>query len=125
MKDANNGTNDLSVNAKELKELLVFGLLMGDGFAEVTEDGKFKFFELLKFKKAAKALIPAFKGLGNPMSRVKALTKDELQQLTTFVIDEFGVVNDNLEDLIIRTLTHACSLVELAKDWKGLLQKKK
>ena len=108
----------MAVGIKELKELVKFGLKLGEALGKALEDGKINLVDALKFLPVLKDLKIALEGASEIPAELKDLDEAELQELKVFIKDEFNLPDDALEAKIEMGLEVAVSLISLALGFK-------
>lgn len=108
---------EFSQDYTELRELLAFGFNFQDALVRSLEDGKIDFTDIGNLWPLATSAGPAFKGVGNPISRLAALTDEERIALIDFARTRFDLTDDMLELLIEDTVREVFGDYLVAKRW--------
>lgn len=96
---------------KELKELVGFGLSVGELIAGLA-DG-FGFDDVKKAIDAAKLAAPAFKDAHKALAEYVGMTDTEAAELEAYVFTEFDIADDKIEAAIEGALKLAIELRSL------------
>jgi hypothetical protein len=113
----------LSEDYRELHELLTFGFNFQDALIRSLEDGKIDFTDIGNIWPLATSAGPAFKGVGNPLSRLSNLTELEREALIELARQRFDLPNDMLELLIEDTIREVYGDYLVAKRWSKYFAK--
>ena len=103
---------------QESKELLGFGLSVGEGVAALIDQGP-SLADALKFLEAVKRAPAAFKNIAQVLPEMKELDELEKAELKSFVVADFDIPQDKAEEVVEGAL---CLVIELS-DLLNLLKK--
>lgn len=85
---------------KETKELIMFGVALGNGLGKTFEDGKFKLMELTNFIPALIKLPAGLEGIGSVDDELKNMTPAERLDLVNEVAEQLDLPGDRAEAMI-------------------------
>lgn len=108
---------NLSENAREIKEGLDFGFALQDAYLKADEDGNIDEKDITVLFPVIATAKDAFTGLGNPIERYRNLSEEEHDLILDYVRDRFDLPDDVLEILIEDTLMSAMDVVRITKRW--------
>lgn len=98
---------------KELKELVSFGLSVGELVADVADGVSFSL--VGKVVEVARKAGPGLEGAGQALAEYANMTDAEAADLEAYVVEEFDIDNDSVEVAIESALKLAIQLHELVK----------
>lgn len=104
---------------KETKEIVKFGIDMGEAFDKAFSDGKFGVEDLSHFFTAFLSASDAFEGIGLVPNEIKDMSPEELLELKAYIVEEFDIANDKLEEVIEKSLSIALAIYEMIMLFKG------
>lgn len=96
---------------KETKEALRFGIALGEGVAASLIDGKVTFLDAVNFYSALMAAGDAIKDASQIPSELADLSEEEIAELKEFVMTEFDIDQDAIENAIKGGLNLVFSIV--------------
>lgn len=99
---------------KETKDVVRFGLSLGDALKRALEDGSINILDALKFLPVLKHLQEAIQGASKIPAELKDLDEAEKAELLAFFREEFDLSNDDLEAKIEAGLQVGLGLLQLA-----------
>lgn len=99
---------------KETKELVGFGLSVAEGIAALS-DGGVSFSDVVKFIEAAKRAPAAFKDAKLVVEEMKNLDEPAKEELKKFIVDDFDIPQDSVEEVIEGVLKVLVDLSDLLK----------
>lgn len=99
---------------KETKELLSFVFALVYATSKSLQDGKFEYREALNYVGAVRKLPSAVKGIEQVPAEIRDLTPEEVDELKAFIVEEFDIVNDELEANIEEMLDLAADFAKVA-----------
>jgi len=85
---------------KETKELLGFVLALGSACGKSIEDGKIGLGDLMHFISAMRQAGDAFEGIGSVPMEWAGMTDVQKEELKAYVVAEFDIPQDALEESI-------------------------
>jgi len=102
---------------KETKEFLGFVLGLANATGKALEDGQVTLADIRFLIGVFADAGPAFDGLSAIPSEWKDLDKSEQEEIKQFVIKEFDIPQDKIEEIIERALVVGISLYQFVKDF--------
>lgn len=108
----------------ETKEVVKFGIELGEAFDKGLSDGKFSIEDLSYFFSTFMSAGAAFEGISKVPAEIKDLSSEEMEDLKAFVELEFDIENDKLEELIEKALGVALKIYEIIALFKSGIFKK-
>lgn len=109
----------MSQDFKELKELLDFAFAFQAAMANILKDGKVTWTDARHFFPVLGKVKPAFKDIGNPVTRLRALPEFERDMLIDFAEENFTLPRQALEALIEDTLEEIVDDIRIINRWKS------
>lgn len=94
----------------ELKDILVFGINLGEGFAFAAEDKKVDWKDLAYFTNTLTSAPAAFVGAGEGIKKLSELTEAEKAEILEFVNSEFDIPQDKIELVVEKALSMALEI---------------
>lgn len=88
----------------ELKDVIRFGISLGESVDQALADGKFDITELGLLMTPIMQIGPAFTGIDKVGGEIKDLDEAELAELKLFVEEELDLANDKVEEIIEKAL---------------------
>lgn len=113
----------LSQDYQELHELLIFAFNFQDALVRSLSDGKIDFSDIGNLWPLATSAAPAFKGVGNPLSRLSNLSDIERGALIELARQRFDLPNDMLEILIEDSIREVYGDYLVAVRWAKYFKK--
>lgn len=84
----------------ELKEIVGFGLGLGNAIGTALEDGKVEVKEATLLLPVALQAPEAFSGVTEAFEKLKSLTPAEASELQSYVIGQFNIPQDKVEVMV-------------------------
>lgn len=109
---------------KDLKEFILFGINVGNGWGKAMEDGKLSFTDIQYLLPVLTSAGAAFDGFGNVLPQFKDMDVAELAEIKVFIGEKLDIPQDNIERLIEAGLNMAINIYTGAKEIMELLAKK-
>ncbi len=106
------------MDIKETKELVRFGMNLGNALQAAMEDNKIDFMDTIKFLPVLKDLKPAIDGIMSIPEELADLSNEEKEELMDFCKSEFDLEDDELEAKIEMGFDVGITLLHLALDLK-------
>jgi hypothetical protein len=86
---------------KETKELLKLAISVFNSIGSVMQDGKVEYAEVIsELVRIAPSVPAAIDGSGLILSEVKDIDEQEIEELKAFIVQEFDIPQENLEEFI-------------------------
>jgi hypothetical protein len=82
---------------EDLKEIVKFGLGLGNAFGKSLSDGKVSLSDLANFVVPLKDAVPAFVGMSNAKDVLLSMSEEQHKELIDFAKVEFDLENDDIE----------------------------
>lgn len=93
--------NKVEVSSKDLKEVVSFVIAMGTGIEKsLKEDGQLTISDLPNLFPALFKIMPAIEGLENVPVYIKAMNKEEADEIFEYVKTELELESDQVEGFI-------------------------
>jgi len=102
------------MDVKETKEVIRFGLSLGNALRKAMEDGNINLLDALKFLPVLRELKPAIEGAKKIPAELKDLDEAEKAELLAYFKKEFELKDDELEAKVEMALEVGLSLSKLA-----------
>ena len=115
--------NTKTYGIKETKELVAFGINLGEALDKSLSDGSFTFEDLTHFFAAFSSAGIALEDIGKVPKEIADLDTAEMVELNQYVADEFDIANDKLEAVIEKSLSAVFIIYELILLFKGGVKK--
>lgn len=96
-----------------IKAVLLFALSFTGDVFEALQDGKITFWEGLKIGSSLKDTPDLIRGIGHFKAELVDLSMDERKELDAFVIDNFNVDNEKVEEIVEKAFSSLLSLHEI------------
>jgi len=104
----------MSRELKETKELLSFVFALVYATSKTMQDGKFEYREALNYVGAVRKVANAVNGIDAVPAEIADLTNEEIDELKAFIVEEFDIENDVLEQNIEEMLDLAADFAKVA-----------
>lgn len=98
---------------KEFKDVVRFGLKLGQALQGALEDGSINIMDALKFLPVLKELQSAVQGANKIPAELKDLDEKEKDELVAYFQKEFDLPNDAMEHMIEMSVQVGFSLLQL------------
>jgi hypothetical protein len=105
---------------KETKELVKFGISVGESIDLSLADGKIGLDDAMNFYNAVLSAGDAFKDISKVPAELGDLDQEERDELLAFVEAEFDIANDKLEAVIEEALKTALQVYKLVETVRGM-----
>ena len=105
---------------QETKEVVGFIVELGNGIGKAREDGDWSASDLVYFMDALLAVPAAFQGIDKVPMEVKDLDEAEMKELSDYVVEEFDIPQDKIEEVIEDAIHIAWKVWELVKKIRNL-----
>lgn len=107
------------VGIEQLKELVSFGVKLGNALGKALEDGQISLGDASAFFDAALAAPAAFDGIEKIPSELSDLDQAEAASLKAFVAEEFDIPEDNVEKVVESALDLAVQIFAFIQLFKS------
>ena len=104
---------------KEVKELIGFGISLGERVAKSLEDGELTWTDAFQFVGVLGEANKALQGIGSIPGELADLSEAEKDELVAYVEAEFDIENDKVERAIELGFEIAASLVQFVAEWRA------
>jgi len=105
------------VGIKETKEVLACVLDFSEGIAvSLDNDGEIGWEDAINFVGALKSIPSAFAGISEVPAELSDLTPEEIEELVTYVVEEFDIPQDTAEERIERALKIGLEIYDYVQD---------
>jgi len=85
---------------KECKEVLSFLFSLNNAYWKAIEDGSISIGDLVFLYETLKTAGPAIEGIEKVLEEFQNMTAEDLEELKAFVVQEFDIPNDAVEQVI-------------------------
>jgi len=104
----------VSYGIKETKEIVKFGIDMGEAFDKaLANDGKIGLDDAVLFFGAMMGAKAGFDGISKVPAELKDMDAAEAEELRLFVVEELDIINDKVEEVIERALGVVLNIYKL------------
>ncbi len=106
---------------KETKELVTCILDFMEGIAvSLDNDGEITWTDAINFVSALKSMPRAFDGISEIPTEVGDLTENEVKELVEYVMEEFDIPQDQVENMIERALGIGFAVYDYVVDLQNI-----
>ena len=100
---------------KEIKEMLEFVFALGGAIDKALADGKLDYMDTIHIVPALMKMGPAIENVKDIPKELKDLSDAEIEELKTWIADNFDIANDEIESYIEIGLNVVLSIYSLVK----------
>jgi len=106
------------MDIKELKDVVRFGISLGERIASALEDGELTWADAFKFVGVLGEASDALKGAQSIPGEMMDLSVDEKAELDAMVVTEFNIPNDKVEAYIEQGFKVATAIAQIVTEWR-------